>query len=321
MPQAPQVINKDCLFSTGGAQSHVLFSPIPCQLPMTSTKGKSVSISGITSKDRRSLRMLLIVLGFKYSESLTPTVDYLITNPPLSSSKKCLCAKEWNIPLIHQKWILQSAQMGSLLPLANFYLLPNLPAPKVPVPKTTQTTYSPNTSPMSKSTVKTSKTYKNRSPTVPHTPLLLGTEIYVTNRVSEEMRTKIEEICEALGAALHLKLSQDVTHVIDQIVTNPSTTNSTSLSAAKIKATYPSIKIVSSLWLEETFKSGTRQNEDLFPPVVNPKMKLHVGKNPPATQTLPPRFAGHKRTLIELLPEPVIPVFSHGPPCGSPCGC
>ena len=277
-------------------QSHVLFTPLPCSVPLKESKGKTISISGITSRERRSLRMLLIVLGFTYSETLTKTVDYLLTNSPIIPSNKCKIANEWNIPLIHVKWILQSATIGSLLPLSSFYLFPNLPQPKS---IQTTTNHSNSSSKSSKSAFHSihssspsskffqSNNDNNNSSQSPMfmnkiRPILVGAIIFISNRVCPQVKEKIQEMASMLGASVQSKLSNSITHVIDTNFSSSKSKNSNAnenttnelYSPSTMKIKYPSIQIVSPTWIIDSFKLGKWANEINYPSNIHPNMKL-----------------------------------------------
>ena len=298
-------------------QSHILFRPLSSTVPMKGTRGKSVSISGITSKERRSLRMLLTILGFKYEEKLTRNTDYLITKPPLVESEKYKGAKEWNIPLLHSDWVIQSAQVGYLLRKSPFYILPNLPLPQEIVQKkdfpqnynTNQknTTFSPSQEVSWMSKKKTD------------TPILLGVTIYISPRIKNTIKEQLEKIAVLVGASIQRKLSQAITHLIEsnvlsEIEENDHHNSPIIHSPARIKSLYSSILFVSPKWLFDCFEKSLWLPENEYPPALNPSLHVDISsieKTPLKEQQQQPVL--RKRSRLEVIsdfpsPSPLPPI-------------
>lgn len=89
-----------CLLDVG---RHILYSPLPCQIPFPGFKNFRFCVSQYEEKDRLLLRNLCFILGAKFVEKLTKKVTHLLCK--FTSGPKYEAACKWGIRSVTSEWI------------------------------------------------------------------------------------------------------------------------------------------------------------------------------------------------------------------------
>lgn len=89
-----------CLLDVG---SHILYSPLPCRIPLPGFERFRFCVSQYEEKDRLLLRNLCFVLGAKFGEKLTKKVTHLLCK--FSNGPKYEAARKWGIWSVMSDWI------------------------------------------------------------------------------------------------------------------------------------------------------------------------------------------------------------------------
>lgn len=120
----PLVLKDGCLLDVG---SHILYSPLPCQIPLPGFESFRFCVSQYEEKDRLLLRNLCFVLGAKLVEKLTRKVTHLLCK--FANGPKYEAACKWGIHSITSDWIFEcvnqvyaSTVNGFLCVYANIHL-------------------------------------------------------------------------------------------------------------------------------------------------------------------------------------------------------
>lgn len=223
-------------------QSFILFSPLPREVPYPNTRKTNICITGFNGIERKSIRMLIIVLGFKYNEKLTQKINILICKSP--NGVKCSYANMWDIPVVNEKWIIHCSKEGKILPYFNF----QFPASILPTPSNI-------------------KHISNSMSSVPsqNNPPLLGVTLYVSKTLKSS-KEKYYQTAATLGACSSLKLNDSVTHVIH----SGKSETSSELRGTKLTTW----QIVSPMWLQACKDNHRWMNEKDYPCYLNPRMAL-----------------------------------------------
>ncbi|KAA8546448.1 hypothetical protein F0562_002813 [Nyssa sinensis] len=104
-----------CLLDVG---SHILFSPLPCRIPLPGFKSFRLCISQYDEKDRLLMRNLCFVLGAKFVEKLTKKVTHLLCK--FSSGPKYEAACRWGIQSVTCEWIYECVKQNEVVALGPF---------------------------------------------------------------------------------------------------------------------------------------------------------------------------------------------------------
>ncbi len=83
--------------------SHILYSPLPCRIPLPGFERFRFCVSQYEEKDRQLLRNLCFVLGAKFVEKLTKKVTHLLCK--FANGPKYEAAFKWGIRSITSEWI------------------------------------------------------------------------------------------------------------------------------------------------------------------------------------------------------------------------
>lgn len=83
--------------------SHILYSPLPCQVPLPRFERLKFCISQYEEKDRMLLRNLCHVLGAKFTEKLSKKVTHLLCK--FTSGPKYEAACKWGVESVTAEWI------------------------------------------------------------------------------------------------------------------------------------------------------------------------------------------------------------------------
>ncbi|XP_022768095.1 DNA topoisomerase 2-binding protein 1-A isoform X2 [Durio zibethinus] len=104
-----------CLLDVG---SHILYSPLPCQIPFPGFKGFRFCVSQYEEKDRLLLRNLCFILGAKFVEKLTKKVTHLLCK--FTSGPKYEAAFKWGIHSVTSEWIYECVRQNKVVSLDPF---------------------------------------------------------------------------------------------------------------------------------------------------------------------------------------------------------
>ncbi|KAK9096174.1 hypothetical protein Sjap_021671 [Stephania japonica] len=93
--------------------SHVIYSPLPCNVPIRGFNEFRICISQYEDKDKLLLRNLCFVLGSKFSEKLTRKATHLICK--FTCGKKYIAACEWGIQPVTFDWISECIRQDAIV--------------------------------------------------------------------------------------------------------------------------------------------------------------------------------------------------------------
>ncbi|KAL2461171.1 transcription coactivator [Abeliophyllum distichum] len=105
-----------CLLDVG---SHILYAPLPCQIPLPGLEGYRLCVSRYDMKERQLLRNLCFVLGVKFVEKLTKKVSHLLCK--FSGGDKYEAACKWGIQLVTAEWIYECVIQNKVVDPIPFY--------------------------------------------------------------------------------------------------------------------------------------------------------------------------------------------------------
>ncbi|XP_015885769.3 uncharacterized protein LOC107421117 isoform X3 [Ziziphus jujuba] len=98
--------------------SHILYSPLPCRIPLPGFESFRFCVSQYEEKDRLLLRNLCFVLGAKFVEKLTKKVTHLLCK--FVNGPKYEAACKWGIHSITSEWIFECVKQNRVVPLDSF---------------------------------------------------------------------------------------------------------------------------------------------------------------------------------------------------------
>ncbi|GMJ15184.1 meiosis defective 1 [Hibiscus trionum] len=99
-------------------RSHILYSPLPCQIPFPGFKSFCFCVSQYEEKDRLLLRNLCFILGAKFVEKLTKKVTHLLCK--FTSGPKYEAACKWGIQSVASEWIYECVRQNKVISLDPF---------------------------------------------------------------------------------------------------------------------------------------------------------------------------------------------------------
>ncbi|GLT55836.1 hypothetical protein SLA2020_289240 [Shorea laevis] len=105
-----------CLLDAG---SHILYSPLTCQIPMPGFERFRFCVSQYEEKDRLLLRNLCYVLGSKFVEKLTKKVTHLLCK--FASGLKYEAACRWGICSVTPEWIYDCVRLNQVVSPDSFF--------------------------------------------------------------------------------------------------------------------------------------------------------------------------------------------------------
>ncbi|KAM3683038.1 hypothetical protein ACB094_12G115800 [Castanea mollissima] len=108
-------LEEDYLLDVG---SHILYSPLPCRIPLPGFERFRVCVSQYEEKDRQLLRNLCFVLGAKFAEKLTKKVTHLLCK--FTNGPKYEAARKWGIRSITSEWIYECIRQNEVVALDSF---------------------------------------------------------------------------------------------------------------------------------------------------------------------------------------------------------
>lgn len=91
--------------------SHILYSPLTCQIPFPGFQKFRFCVSQYDEKDRLLLRNLCFVLGAKFAEKLTKRVTHLLCK--FTSGPKYEAACKWGILPVKCEWVYECIKQVS----------------------------------------------------------------------------------------------------------------------------------------------------------------------------------------------------------------
>ncbi|XVF36981.1 hypothetical protein REPUB_Repub19eG0105700 [Reevesia pubescens] len=98
--------------------SHILYSPLRCQIPFHGFKSFRFCVSQYEEKDRLLLRNLCFTLGAKFVEKLTRKVTHLLCK--FTSGPKYEAACKWGIHSVTSAWIYECVRQNKVVSLDPF---------------------------------------------------------------------------------------------------------------------------------------------------------------------------------------------------------
>ncbi|XP_073271085.1 uncharacterized protein [Primulina huaijiensis] len=99
--------------------SHLLYSPLPCRIPLPGFEGYRFCVSRYDTKERQLLRNLCYVLGVKLVEKLTKKATHLICK--YADGDKYEAACRWRIQVVSAEWIHECVLQNKVVDLKAFY--------------------------------------------------------------------------------------------------------------------------------------------------------------------------------------------------------
>ncbi|CAM8939523.1 unnamed protein product [Rhodiola kirilowii] len=99
-------------------RSHILYSPLPCGVPLPDFKSIRFCTSQYDEKDRFLLKNLFFTLGARYSEKLTKKVTHLVCK--FTNGAKYEAACRWGIQTVTLEWIHECVQKNRVVPVDSF---------------------------------------------------------------------------------------------------------------------------------------------------------------------------------------------------------
>ncbi|XP_057249582.1 uncharacterized protein LOC104893213 isoform X1 [Beta vulgaris subsp. vulgaris] len=101
------------------ADSHILYSPLPCRVPLPGFEGLRFCVSQYGDKERLLLRNLCFVLGAKFVEKLTRKVTHLLCK--FANGPKYEAACKWGVHPIRCEWLYECVRKSDIVSLDNFH--------------------------------------------------------------------------------------------------------------------------------------------------------------------------------------------------------
>ncbi|CBI18968.3 unnamed protein product, partial [Vitis vinifera] len=98
--------------------SHILYSPLPCQIPLPGFEKLRFCVSQYEEKDRLLLRNLCFVLGAKFVEKLTKKVTHLLCK--FTGGPKYEAACKWGIKAVTSEWIYECIKQNGVVYVDSF---------------------------------------------------------------------------------------------------------------------------------------------------------------------------------------------------------
>ncbi|KAG5525116.1 hypothetical protein RHGRI_031707 [Rhododendron griersonianum] len=99
-----------CLLEVG---THILYSPLPCRVPLPGFKPFRFCVSQYDEKDRMLLRNLCFTLGATFGEKLTKKVTHLLCK--FCNGPKYEAACKWGIKTVTREWIYECVKQDDVV--------------------------------------------------------------------------------------------------------------------------------------------------------------------------------------------------------------
>ncbi|KAK6939923.1 BRCT domain [Dillenia turbinata] len=100
-------------------KSHILYTPLSCQIPFPGFGSFRFCVSQYEEKDRLLLRNLCFVLGAKFVEKLTKKVTHLLCK--FANGPKYEAACKWGIQPVTSEWLYECVKQDKVVPPSPFY--------------------------------------------------------------------------------------------------------------------------------------------------------------------------------------------------------
>ncbi|KAK7275610.1 hypothetical protein RIF29_16729 [Crotalaria pallida] len=97
---------------------HILYSPLPCRVPLPGFESFRFCVSQYEEKDRTLLRNLCFVLGAKFVERLTKKVTHLLCR--FTNGPKYEAACKWGVQSVTSEWIFECVKQNEVLAIDRF---------------------------------------------------------------------------------------------------------------------------------------------------------------------------------------------------------
>ncbi|XP_014502700.1 DNA topoisomerase 2-binding protein 1-A isoform X4 [Vigna radiata var. radiata] len=98
--------------------SHILYSPLPCHVPLPGFERFRFCVSQYEEKDRNLLRNLCFVLGAKFGEKLHKKVTHLLCK--FTNGPKYDGARKWGIQSVTCEWIFECVKQNGVVAVDQF---------------------------------------------------------------------------------------------------------------------------------------------------------------------------------------------------------
>uniref|UniRef100_A0A1S3E5C7 DNA topoisomerase 2-binding protein 1-A n=2 Tax=Cicer arietinum TaxID=3827 RepID=A0A1S3E5C7_CICAR len=98
--------------------SHILYSPLPCCVPLPGFESLRFCVSQYEEKDRVLLKNLCIVLGAKFALKLTKKVTHLLCK--FTNGPKYEAACKWGIRSVTSDWIFECVKQNGVIAIDKF---------------------------------------------------------------------------------------------------------------------------------------------------------------------------------------------------------
>ncbi|KAF7816812.1 DNA topoisomerase 2-binding protein 1-A isoform X1 [Senna tora] len=108
-------LEDDSLLDVG---CHILYSPLPCHIPLPGFESFRFCVSQYEEKDRILLRNLCFVLGAKFVEKLTKKVTHLLCK--FVNGPKYEAACKWGIQSVTSEWIFECVKQNKIVAVDEF---------------------------------------------------------------------------------------------------------------------------------------------------------------------------------------------------------
>ncbi|KAI9097870.1 hypothetical protein K1719_025641 [Acacia pycnantha] len=108
-------LENDCLLDV---DSHILYSPLPCCIPLPGFESFRFCVSQYEGRDRMLLRNLCFVLGATFVEKLTKKVTHLFCK--FINGPKYEAACKWGIQAVTSEWIFECVKQNKVVAVDQF---------------------------------------------------------------------------------------------------------------------------------------------------------------------------------------------------------
>lgn len=98
--------------------SHILYSPLTCHVPLPGFESFRFCVSQYEEKDRILLRNLCFVLGAKFQEKLSKKVTHLLCK--FTNGPKYEAACKWGIQSVTSEWIFECIKQNGVVAIGQF---------------------------------------------------------------------------------------------------------------------------------------------------------------------------------------------------------
>jgi len=97
---------------------HLVFRPLPAQMPIAGTSTFQIHLSGLSTEDLTYLRRLIRVIGATQAVSLNRQTTHLVSGR--SDGPKVDKAREWGVKVVSKAWLLAMGSSGQIEPEGDY---------------------------------------------------------------------------------------------------------------------------------------------------------------------------------------------------------